>query len=44
MYVDEMDFINKLTWSDKGLLLSKLCDFKELNILNVLIIYMLRVK
>ena len=31
MYVDKIDFIKRVTWSDKGLLLSKLWNFYELN-------------
>jgi len=35
MYVDEMDFIKIVTWSDKGLLFSKLWDLNELNIFEL---------
>lgn len=35
MYVDTMDLINRVTWSDKGLLLSELWDLNELNMFEL---------
>lgn len=35
MHVDKIDFIDRVTWSDRGLLLSEVWDFNELNMFEL---------